>query len=189
MSGKAALRRGALARRDAIAGDTKRSKNARITKYLLDLPGFQTARLVLLYASFKSEADTLQLIRHCLMQGKRVSVPKVDRERVELLLYEIKSLEDLVTGYFGIPEPTASVDRLTRVQDMDLIIVPGVAFDPQCNRLGYGKGFYDKLLRLKRSPAIALAYEEQMVASIPAESHDIKMDGIITDKGILHRHG
>ena len=86
------------------------------------------------------------------------------------------------------------------IEDIDLAIVPGIAFDEQCNRLGYGKGFYDKLfnklakrLNSQRSAVsgriIALAYEEQIVESIPADSHDIKMDKIITDKRIIDCHG
>jgi 5-formyltetrahydrofolate cyclo-ligase len=126
-------------------------------------------------------------------------LPRVDKQNNELKIYEIKDTEELVKGYFGIPEPNVSADisanisesRRMNVEHMDLILVPGVAFDEQCNRLGYGKGFYDKLLSRVRGQGssvkclIALAYEEQIVGSIPSESHDIKMDKIITDKRII----
>lgn len=156
---------------------------------MLNLPAFQAAHFVLFYSSFKSEVDTRALMRSSFELGKRVAAPKVYGERNELLLYEILNMEDLVKGYLGIGEPIVSAETLRDVRDMDLIIVPGVAFDEQCSRLGYGKGFYDKLLRLKRSPAIALAYEEQIVEAIPSEPHDIRMDGIITDMRILRCRG
>ena len=88
-------------------------------------------------------------------------------------------------GYFGVPEPPVSPDMVRDEGLPDLIVVPGVAFDRTCNRLGYGKGFYDKLLHRKGCPAVAVAYEEQIAVSVPGESHDVRMNKIITDKGII----
>ena len=185
---KAAIRREALSRRDSIGHDLKKAKDERIMGRVLGLPEFEAARTVLLYVSFKSEVDTIPLIRHCLENGKRVVLPKVDREENELLLFEIKNMEELAPGCFGIPEPSVGRDRKAEVHDMDLVIVPGVAFDERRNRLGYGKGFYDNLLKSKRSPAIALSYEDQIVPALPAESHDVRMDKVVTDKRIINCH-
>jgi 5-formyltetrahydrofolate cyclo-ligase len=87
----------------------------------------------------------------------------------------------------GIPEPQVLNDHALVIDEVDLIVIPGVAFDYACNRLGYGGGYYDMLLaqRKKKAPIIALAYEEQIVDKIPSESHDIKVDMIITDKKII----
>ncbi|MFO0751945.1 MAG: 5-formyltetrahydrofolate cyclo-ligase [Thermodesulfovibrionales bacterium] len=182
---KASIRRDVLSRRDSIASAQKSGKDEAIRKTLFALSAFQSARFVLLYASFRSEVDTFGILRFCLEKGKRVALPRVDAAKGELFLYEIRDMNDLATGCWGILEPIPASERERGVQEMDLIVVPGVAFDEQRNRLGYGKGYYDRLLREKRAEAVALAYEEQIVASLPAEEHDVKMDSIITDQRVI----
>ncbi|MFZ5998791.1 MAG: 5-formyltetrahydrofolate cyclo-ligase [Nitrospirota bacterium] len=189
VSDKARLRREVLSRRDVITTDIKRIKDAAIKKQLFALPEFNNARSVLFYASFKSEVDTLALLPESLAHGKRVALPKVDRASGTLILFEIKTMEELVPGYLGIPEPNLPEARIIDITDIDLVIVPGVAFDGQGNRLGYGKGFYDKLLSHTQVRTVALAYEEQVLNRIPAEAHDRTMDIIITDKRILYING
>lgn len=189
MSDKSAIRKEILSRRDSLAPDIKRAKDRSIGERLTGLPEFAAARTVLLFASFRSEVDTAGLIKHCFSIGKHVVLPRTDKERGELVLFGVTGIGELVPGYMGIPEPSVFDGRTAAVQDMDLIVVPGVAFDERCNRLGYGKGYYDKLLRHRKAPAIALSYEEQIVAALPAEPHDIGMDKIITDKRIIYCHG
>src|SRR5208283_1457573 len=197
---KGGLRREVLCRRDSISRELRRQKNEKIKELLLELDEFRNAHTVLFYASFRSEVDTFAAMSYSLSRQKSIAVPKVDRATRSLKLYEIMSLNEFSPGYFGIPEPPSS-DRMERkVHNVDLIIVPGVAFDLRCNRLGYGQGFYDKLLSGVRhrsinceaqvfwSPLIALSYEAQIVTSIPAEAHDIRMDKIITEKGIKDCH-
>lgn len=186
---KRAIRREVLKRRDSITEKDKKTKDESIKNTLIGLSEFDRAHTVLLYASYKSEVDTFGIIKYCFTKGKTIALPRVEPKSSELRLYEIKDLSELALGYQKIPEPAVGEDRLLQVNDIDLIIVPGVAFDISCNRLGYGKGFYDKMLNEKTAPAIALSYEEQLVNSIPAESHDIKMDKIITDKRVITRNG
>ncbi len=194
MTGKSDIRKYILSRRDSIHEEIRKDKDREIKERLLVLSEFKASHKILLYASFRSEVDTFDLLKYCIAHGKAVVLPRVDKQDGELKLYEIKDTEELVKGYFGIPEPDVSEDRRMNVEHMDLILVPGVAFDEKCNRLGYGKGFYDKLLsRVKGQGSkvkglIALAYEEQIVESIPSESHDIRMDKIITDKRIIECH-
>jgi 5-formyltetrahydrofolate cyclo-ligase len=191
---KVFIRRDVLSRRDSMSEEIRKDKDREIKERLLALSEFKASHKILLYASFRSEVDTFKLLQYCIANGKITMLPRVDKQNNELELYEIKDTGELVKGYFGIPEPNVSEDRRMNVEHMDLIIVPGVAFDEQCNRLGYGKGFYDKLLtRVKGQGSkvkglIALAYEEQIVESIPSELHDIKMDKIITDKRIIECH-
>ena len=189
MSDKSSIRKGILSRRDSIDPDLKQAKDKSISERLTGLPEFASARTVLLFASFGSEVDTISLIERCFKDNKSIVLPKTNKEEGELLLYMINNIGELVPGYRGIPEPSVFEGRSMDVRNVDLVIVPGVAFDEQCNRLGYGKGYYDKLLKHRISPAIALSYEEQIVASLPAEPHDIKMDKIITDKRILNCNG
>ncbi len=103
------------------------------------------------------------------------------------MLYEVKHMDELTPGYMGIPEPPQMDERLVGIDDADLVIIPGAGFDFAGNRLGYGAGYYDSLLsqRTRKIPVIALAYEEQIVDSIPAETHDVKVDMIVTDKRVI----
>jgi 5-formyltetrahydrofolate cyclo-ligase len=96
-------------------------------------------------------------------------------------------MDELTPGYMGIPEPPQMDERLAGIDDADLVVIPGAGFDFAGNRLGYGAGYYDSLLsqRKKKIPVIALAYEEQIVDSIPAEQHDVKVDMIVTDKRVI----
>jgi 5-formyltetrahydrofolate cyclo-ligase len=185
---KRLIRKEILSRRDSIGAELKRAKDMSISERLTALPEFIKAYKILLYASFRSEVDTVDLIKYCITGNKVVVLPKVDRERGELTLYEVKNIEELAEGCFGISEPAVSEDRSMDAADMDVIVVPGVAFDEDCGRLGYGKGFYDKLLSKAKGQGsrvkgvVALAYEEQIAEALPLEAHDIRMDKIITDK-------
>lgn len=191
LSDKLSIRRYVLSKRDSLSEEIRREKDKKIKDKLIGFSWFKASHKILLYASFRSEVDTIDLVKYCITNGKTTVLPKVDKQNNELKLYEIKDMSELSSGYLGILEPDVSEDRLFSVEDMDCIIVPGVAFDGHCNRLGYGKGFYDKLLSRFKSQglvgkvAIALAYEEQIVERIPVDTHDIKMDKIITDRRII----
>jgi len=182
---KASIRKIVLSRRNALSVEIRKVKDLKIKEKILALPEFRAAHKILLYASFRSEVDTLDLLKYCVDYGKIIVLPKVDRDNDELALYRIEDMNEVVAGYMGIPEPQVHEGRRMPVEEMDLIIVPGVAFDGHCNRLGYGKGFYDKLLTRGAKAKIAIAYEEQIVEYIPSEPYDIKMDKIITDKRII----
>ncbi len=188
-SEKIAARKEVLNRRDVIAEATRTEKSRRIAERLLSTSEFRAAHTVLSYASFRSEVDTFGVIRHCLEHGLEVVLPKVDSATKTLRLYKIASLDDLSSGYWGIPEPHVPETRRREVREMDLVIVPGAAFDEDCNRLGYGGGYYDRLLADRNALAVALAFEEQLLPQLPAEMHDIQMDMIITDIRILRCHG
>jgi len=184
---KRAIRKEILKKRDEISPDIKSVKNALIKERLFSLPEFIAAKTVFFYASFRSEVETLSMIKESLKIGKRVVLPRVDKKRHRLMLYEIKDISELSHGYMGIPEPSLSGERLVSLDDIKLVIIPGAAFDYSGNRLGYGAGYYDILLSEgeRKIPVIALAYEEQLVDSIPAETHDVKVDMIVTDKSVI----
>lgn len=185
---KGILRNEVLSRRDALSIEVRKEKDESIRKRLSALSEFAEAGTILFYASFKSEVDTFELLKNSMLSNKTVVLPRVDKESSRLALYEIRALEDLAPGCYGILEPRAAEDRIIDPAVIDVMIIPGVAFDGHCNRLGYGKGYYDRLLSQKNAPALALAYEEQILARIPADAHDIRMDKIITDKRIIQRH-
>ena len=184
---KKVIRKEVLKKRDAISHDIKTLKDERIKKRLLNLPEFIDAKTVFFYASFRSEVETLGMIKESIEMGKKVVLPKVDKKGHRLVLYEIRDINELSPGYMGIPEPSLPDDRLVSLDNIDLVIIPGAAFDCSGNRIGYGAGYYDILLseRKKKIPVIAPAYEEQLVDSIPSEAHDVKVDIIITDKQVI----
>jgi 5-formyltetrahydrofolate cyclo-ligase len=184
---KKTIRRKVLKKRDEIPTVVKKIKDALIKQGLFSLPEFIAAKTVFFYASFRSEVETLSMIKESLKLGKRIVLPKVDKERHMLRLYEIKDISELSPGYMGIPEPLLPNDRLVSLDDFDLVIIPGVVFDYSGNRLGYGTGYYDIFLSKSegKKPIVALAYEEQLVDSIPAETHDVKINAIVTDKRVI----
>jgi 5-formyltetrahydrofolate cyclo-ligase len=188
MQDKSSIRKELLKKRDDIPPEVRMAKNRLIQANLGSLSEVKSACTIFLYASFRSEVDTFQLISNALSSGKRVILPKVDATNKMLQLYEIKSLEELAPGYMGIPElPGTAATKLNDVSDIDAVIIPGACYDEKGNRVGYGGGYYDRLLSglLKTVPIVAPAYEEQIVESIPAEPHDIKVSVIVTDRRVI----
>lgn len=184
---KKAIRKAVIKKRDEIPQDVKDEKDLLIRRRLFSLPEFISAKTIFFYASFRSEVETLGMMQESLEMGKRVVLPRVDKKRHMLRLYEIQDLSKLSPGYMGIPEPSRTDERITDIDDVDLVIIPGAAFDYSGNRLGYGAGYYDILLskRIRKMPVVALAYEEQIVDSIPSEKHDVKVDMIVTDMRVI----
>ena len=144
------------------------------------LPGFDSAAIVLLYASaFADEVATWPLIRRTLDLGKRVALPRVDRPGRRLELFEVRDLEALRLGAFGILEPGPECPEIEPAA-IDWALVPGLGFDDRARRLGRGAGHYDRLLPLLRpeAPRWALALEPQWLAQVPTEPHDRPLDGV-----------
>jgi 5-formyltetrahydrofolate cyclo-ligase len=194
-------RKAALARRDAIPEIDRERYSRMIIDKLLESKELNDADSVLVYCSYLSEVDTHTLIERLLYKGKRVYCPKVtDPKNGIMEFYEVRGMKDLTEGYHGIPEPV-TMDRYVTgeaMHDLDLnhtdmlhtdtlMILPGVAFDRDCNRIGYRGGFYDRYIpRIRGAYLIALAFEEQISEDIfPMESHDIKPDAIYTQARII----
>lgn len=190
---KKRLREKLLKKRDAISPDQKALKEDSIGKRLFALDVFKEARSVLLYVSFRSEVDTTGFLQPILDLGKTLVVPSVDSRHKLLKLYKINNLSELVPGYMGILEPGITEDRGVNLKNIDLVVIPGTGFDLSGNRLGYGGGYYDRLLsyesrklaKVEHIPTVALAFEEQIGEEIPAEPHDIKVDIIVTDERVI----
>lgn len=187
MPDKKTIRKDILRKRDSIQPEIRQIKDRLIMDKVISLPDFLKAKTILYFASFRSEVNTLPQIEEAFRLGKRIVLPKVDNANKRLKLYEILNTDEIELGFWGIPEPEAIPERERDINEVDLVIMPGVAFDMQGTRLGYGAGYYDKLLSgLKRNiPLIAIAYEEQTVDSLPSEDHDIRIDIIVTDKRII----
>ena len=162
---KAALRRELLARRDALPGRAEKSRA--IQSRVLALPEYQRARRVLLYLSKGSEVDTWPLLARALAQGKEVYAPRCLERPGEMAFYRVSSREDLQAGAFGLLEPIPGrCPPLERGQG-DLCLVPGLAFDREGYRLGYGKGYYDRFLGSRPVEAVGVCFEGLLLPRMP----------------------
>ena len=171
----------------------KDSVSEKIVNRFIDLPEYQLAQTIMFYVDVRDEVRTRQALPAAVASGKRIIVPYcVDGE---LELFWLENMEELELGMYRILEPKNELRTLEskRLQptDLDLVMVPGVAFDRTGGRTGHGKGYYDKLLQHARldAPLIALAFECQMFEKIPAENHDIYMDKIVTEDAVYTGKG
>ncbi len=156
-----------------------------IVQRFMALPEYAASQTVMFYVDVRDEVRTRQALPAAIASEKRIVIPFcVDGE---LELFHLQSMEELDVGMYKILEPKAELREIAakrlEPRDLDLIMVPGVAFDKQGGRTGHGKGYYDKLLEHARAdaPLVALAFECQMFAAIPCESHDIYMDKVVTE--------
>jgi 5-formyltetrahydrofolate cyclo-ligase len=179
---KESLRKQATKARDGLTREERQTKSREIERRLFRLPEFIASSTIMFFASFRSEVDTAPMIRRALAEGKRVVLPKVKGE--DLALFEIKEFDkDVSAGAWGIPEPHEK-DPITP-DAVNLIIVPGLAFDERGNRLGYGAGFYDRILRSYKGATAALAFEVQMAPRVPVSVHDFPIKKIVTEKRVI----
>jgi 5-formyltetrahydrofolate cyclo-ligase len=187
---KSRLRREILARRDAEHDRPRRS--GAIVERILNLPEYEAAVLVCAFVGVGTEVDTLPLIETALARAKRVAVPWVDG-RV-LRLFELTGTGELAPAPFRLLEPPpdlrADPSREVTPREVDLFVVPGVAFDRAGGRLGHGRGYYDGLLAQARADArfVAAAFDCQLVPQVPMTPRDVPVDAIATELA-LHRTG
>ncbi|AYO31526.1 5-formyltetrahydrofolate cyclo-ligase [Biomaibacter acetigenes] len=182
---KKELRRIFLKTRSELAAEDIIEKSAKIMSRLFSLSEFRGAKTIMFYVDAGNEVKTRDGLTKALSEGKRVVVPKV-KKGYGLLAIEIKSLDELSPGTFGILEPAG--EKGISPEEIDLVVVPGVAFDKRGNRMGYGAGYYDSFLPKLRPEVkkVAVAFEIQVTDSLPAEEHDVKMDLIITENTIYN---
>lgn len=183
---KEEIRSCALALRAGLSGEERTEKSKRIEKFLTGLNEFSAARQVMLYMSFRDEVETTGLLAEVLAEGKRLILPKCYPHGI-MQPFAVTDLDrDVEEGRWGITEPKAKGEPVDP-QVIDLVVVPGVAFDRQGHRLGYGAGYYDRFLpRLAPgTPRIGLAFSCQRVERIPAEAFDRRVSAVITEDGVF----
>lgn len=184
------IRRLAMQSRNGLFMQECEEKSRRIMEVFKQQVQYQNAGLLFLYASYQKEVMTHALIADALLAGKRVALPvsAVIEAVPRLDFYEITDMAQIRSGYKGIPEPDItdnSIKQKLVTEAPDLLLMPGVAFDRNRNRLGYGMGFYDRFLQRRvRIPTIAVAYECQLFEEIPAAAFDYRPDMLITEEGI-----
>jgi 5-formyltetrahydrofolate cyclo-ligase len=156
----------------------KRSKC--IQEFVINSKEFHPAKVVGAYFAFGSEVRTDLIIEQGKMLGKKIALPRVTGDKITF--YELSSSKRLIRGRFGIMEPLPH----NSVSTIDLLIVPGIAFDKKGYRLGYGRGYYDRLLSGKQIFSIGLAYSFQLLEHLPHDKYDKKMDAIASEDGIRY---
>ena len=160
----------------------------KITDKLLNLDCIKNAKNIMLYLDFNNEVSTDSLIKKLLNLGKIVSSPITLKEERKLIPSQITDLKNGIQyGAYNIREPKPECSPAINIKDLDVVIVPAVAYDKNCYRLGYGGGFYDRFLENLRKDAvtIGIAFDLQIFDEVPKEPHDAQLDYIVTESRIL----
>ncbi len=177
---KQILRKQIRLQRHAFTGPAKEKEDRLIFQHITHHQLYQKAATVCVYVSMSEEVDTHALIHEILTKGeKRLVVPKIEGGMINL--YEIRAYNDLEKGTIGILEPKKSCNKVA-LTDVDLCIVPGVAFGRDGSRIGMGKGYYDRLLQTATVPTIGVAYSFQVFDFVPTTSDDYPLDALVTGK-------
>lgn len=184
MCNKNSLRRRLLEIRDQIDGETWQQASNSAQQRLLGEDVFTSANSIALYAPIRNEVDTSLLHQAALSSGKQVFYPCVNGQ--ELFFLPVNSIADLKPGSYCIPEPHKN-NASCQLHLIDLIVLPGVAFDHDGRRIGFGKGFYDRCLAvLPQKPIlVGICHDFQLFPQLPSEDHDINMQYVITDKQVI----
>ena len=177
---KKELRRLYKSVRKSIMPKDKSDFDKRIFTSLINSPIYQKSKSLMIYVSFNDEADTINIIRYALSDGRIVAVPYCNGTDMEFLV--INSLDDLSEGEFGIPTANPEKNHVFNDFKDALCIVPGLSFDIFGNRLGYGGGFYDRFLINKDVVTLGITYERCLSERLQNEEHDVRIDYILTEK-------
>ncbi|MBK5243375.1 5-formyltetrahydrofolate cyclo-ligase [Clostridium sp.] len=183
---KVNIRKCILNKRQLCDSETSMKWNKSIFTKLVNSEFYKKSTVIFIFVSFEDEVDTHQIINRAISDGKIICVPRIQSKATGIEIFKINSLTELRPGYYGILEP---LERCPEVdsKNIDLIIMPGVAFDRHGGRVGYGAGFYDIFLNKmnRRVDKIALAYQFQVLNEVPMNELDVTIDGIITEEEII----
>ncbi|MBR2916920.1 MAG: 5-formyltetrahydrofolate cyclo-ligase [Clostridia bacterium] len=174
--------------RDEISAGSRAIKSVAIWKHFFDTPEYKNAKTIMVYSDIKSEVRTNLFAERLFADGKRTVFPVCDKENNNLIPYEIDNSSRLKMGTFGVLEPSTdflpegSVKKVEK-NEIDIVVVPGVAFDISGYRIGYGKGYYDQFLKDYKGIKIGFSYTDCICYSVFPTEKDIPMDMLITEAG------
>ncbi|MEZ5489510.1 MAG: 5-formyltetrahydrofolate cyclo-ligase [Gammaproteobacteria bacterium] len=193
-SDRVSLRKQLRQKRRGLSAAEQRDRSEQIFRRVVTQPSFHRARRVAFYFANDGEVDPLAILLRSWQLGKRCYLPVLSAHRPDKVCFAPFQMRDeLVPNRWGILEPDLPARRLVAAFSLDLVFVPLVGFDPDCNRMGMGKGFYDRTfayrerLGFRRPQLIGLAYELQRVDSIPTSSWDVPLDAVVTETGCYWR--
>lgn len=182
---KAKLRGDLKKRRITMPERKKTALDAKIQNRLMNLWAFRQADTILTYVSTPIEVDTKRMIEAALKMGKTVAVPRCKSAERQMNFYLIKSLNELSPGTFGVLEPLSDTRKPFTDFNNSLCVVPGLAFDVNGYRLGYGKGYYDRFLRNYTGTTIGICYDDNIKERLPHGKYDVAVQMLITEKEVL----
>lgn len=185
---KKLIRRDILGKRANLGKNDHNKLSKKIIDNIYNSPYYKNAKTIMTFISFGDEVDTHDFIKESIEKGKIIVIPISIPETKELKLSHVKDFRELEVGYYDILTPKKEFIRLVDPNSVDLIIVPGVAFDREGYRIGYGGGYYDRFLSKisKEVPKISIAFDLQLVDKVPREDFDIPVDYIFTEKEIIN---
>jgi len=170
-------------KRSSLSPDEVRERSKQICMNFLRSDLYKNAKSIAIYLPIKNEADLEMLKKQAFLDKKRVSVPVTDVKTNDIFLSEILEEDEFLSGDFGISEPL--VKRKTDIKNIDTVLVPGLAFDKKGGRTGWGKGFYDRLLKDSEAVLIGVGYDFQIFGSVETEAHDRLMNYILTESELV----
>jgi 5-formyltetrahydrofolate cyclo-ligase len=183
---KRLIRAQLLQARTALPAEERRLKSGQICARICRLPAFIQADCIFGYIPVRAEVDVMPLLEEALKEHKTLALPRCLDRRGTMAFYQIRSFEDLVPGAFHIPEPREGLEEVRPTSG--LMLVPGVGFDRDAGRLGYGGGYYDRFIgKAAGMQYIAPAYGIQITQTLPMEAHDAHVDLLITEEQIIER--
>lgn len=169
--------------RAVLPASAREERSRAAAERVRELAEYVAAQTIIGFSAIQKEVDPAELLASARESGKRIGLPRVVGDLLEL--HEFRDLSELREGAFGVLEPAASAPVILP-SEVDLVIVPGLAFDARGHRLGYGRGFYDRLLpQMPKAFRLGFAYDFQVVMELPDDAHDIPMHAVATDQRVL----
>lgn len=184
---KKELRNKILAERDRLSENQREEKSSAILNHFIALEEVKKAEQIFIFVNFRTEVNTKPIINYLITQNKKVIVPYTDIANKRLRLFYLNDIAELKIGSYNILEPDPNTAKEAKEENIDLAVVPGSVFDVKGGRMGYGGGFYDRLLpKLRKDvPKIAVAFELQIVDEVPRGYYDQLIDMIVTEKRVI----
>jgi 5-formyltetrahydrofolate cyclo-ligase len=176
------IRHSILKKRSNLCQDQILKLSHEICNNIINWTFYKEANTIMIYYSFRNEVITDKIIHHALNTGKQVVLPKSIKEGRRIIPYKISSLDQLERGNYGVMEPPT--DDIAEKNEIDIVFVPGVAFDNYGFRVGYGAGYYDRFLKEYKGIKAGICFNLQIVENASPDEHDIPMEYLISEKGI-----
>lgn len=186
LQSKKEIRKYIIEKREAIEYGVRKEWDINVFNNLVNSEFYKRAKVIFAFVSFKSEVDTHQIINRAISDKKIICVPKIKSKEKGIEIFKINSMTELSIGYHGILEPFDNCPPVD-AKELNLILMPGAAFDRQGGRVGYGMGYYDRFLTNLKGyvDKIALAYGLQVLEKVPMDETDVRINGIITNNEII----
>ena len=158
-------------------------RDEKVCNAIISLASYRFAKTVLMYAPTGNEIDVSPVARHAIKTGKRIAYPVCNVEEHSMVFKIVSSPEELTAGSYSIPEPPESAETLTDLSD-SICIVPGLVYDKEGYRVGYGKGYYDRFLSTYRCTKLGIVYSDFILSEVPRGRFDRRVDILVTERGI-----